>query len=211
MKRSKNIKIYRCPIRLLVLIVLTIFFTHTVAMVLFAMHPHPSMWLGALVQSGLLLILLFPVLYFFSFRPLILHIGERAQAEKAMRESEQKYRDLFEHLSDAAFLVDVETGRILDTNTQGERLLGRSRGEIMGMNQSKLYPPEQREQQRAQFAAYARQEQPEDYKTELARKEGGHVPVRISGVPTILHGRRLIIEFVRDLTAQAPAPATYTS
>ena len=120
-----------------------------------------------------------------------------------MRESEYKYRNLFEHLSDAAFLVDVETGRILDTNSQGERLLGRTRGEIMGMNQTKLYSPDKEMERCERFAAYARQARPEDYESEITRKDGGGVPVRISGVPTILHGRRLIIEFLRDLSGAA--------
>lgn len=199
----KTIKIYRSPMRLLILIALTIFFTHTFAMALLAVLPHVHMWLESLIQSSLLLLLLFPVLYFFSFRPLILHIAEREQAEEAMRQSEYKYRNLFEHLSDAALLVDVETGRILDTNSQAEQLLGRTRGEIMGMNQCKLYLADQEKEQCERFASYARQERPADYQTEIARKDGGRVPVRISGVPTILHGRRLILEFLRDLTGPA--------
>ena len=199
----KHIRIYQSPVRLLVLIALTIFFTHTFTMALFVVLPHFAMWVESLIQSGLLIILLFPVLYFFSFRPLILHIAEREQAEEAMRESEYKYRNLFEHLSDAAFVVDVETGRILDTNNQGEQLLGRTRGEIMGMNQGKLYPPDKEKEERERFAGYARQERPEDYETEFSCKDGVGVRVRVSGVPTILHGRKLILVFIRDLTREA--------
>lgn len=114
-----------------------------------------------------------------------------------------KYRNLFEHLSDAALLVDVETGRILDTNDQGERLLGRTRGEIMGMNQSKLYRPEQEKEQRERFAAYARQEHPDDYSAEIIRKDTSGITVRISGVPTVLHGRKLILVFMRHMATPA--------
>ena len=60
--------------------------------------------------------------------------SERKRAEEALRESGYKYRYLFEELNDAAFLADVETGRILDTNKQGEALLGRTREEIIGMH-----------------------------------------------------------------------------
>lgn len=188
--------------RLLILIALTIFFTHTFAMALFAVLPHFHMWVESVIQSSLLLLLLFPVLYLFSFRPLILHIAEREQAEEAMRQSEYKFRNLFEHLSDAAFLVDAETGRILDTNSQAERLLGRSRGEIMGMNQCKLCPPAEEDEQRKRFAAFAQQERPADYETRIVRKDGAGVPIRISGVPTILHGRRLILEFLREVAGK---------
>ncbi len=203
MKVPKRLTIYESPIRLFLLIVATLFVTHTVTMVLFASLPQLPMWIESLIGSIMLVILLFPVLYFFSLRPLLLHIAEREQAEEAMRESESKYRHLFEHLSDAAFLVDVETGRILDTNSQGERLLGRARGEIMGLNQSKLYLPDRAEEQRKRFATYAGQERPADYDTEIVRKDGTVARVRISGVPTILHGRKLILELFRDMTGQA--------
>lgn len=207
-RRPKNIAIYRSPIRLLALIALTIFVTHTFAMIMFALLPQFTMWVESLIESCLLILLLFPVLHYFSFRPLILHITERDRAEEAMRESEFKYRHLFEHLSDAVFVMDVETGRILDTNSQGERMLGRTRGEIMGMNQTKMYPADRDQEQRERFAGYAGQERPGDYETEIIRKDGGSVRVRISGVPTILHGRRLILEFFRDLTGHEPRDET---
>ena len=202
MKAPQTIKIYQSQVRLFILIALTVFFTHTIAMAVFAIVPHFETWAESLIQSALLLVLLFPVLYFFLFGPLILHITECEEAEEATRESEYKYRNLFEHLSDAAYLVDVETGRILDTNSQGERLPGRARGEIMGMNQSKLFPIGQEQERRDGFAAYARQEPPADFETEIGRKDGACLPVRISGVPTVLHDRKLIILFIRDLTEQ---------
>lgn len=200
-KRSaRPLAIYRSPIRLLVLIALTMFITHALAMALFAVLPQFRMWIETLVESVLLLILLFPVLYFFSFRPLLLHIAEREQAEAAMIQSEYKYRQLFEHLSDAAFLIDVETGRILDTNQQAEVLLGRKRGEIMGMNQSKLYPPERGEESRSQLARLAQHTGPGDYESEILAGGGKAIPVHVSGTPVVLHGRKLVLELFRDVT-----------
>src|SRR3954470_20518858 len=38
---------------------------------------------------------------------------ESRRAEEAMRQSEHKYRQLFESLGDASFLIDVQSGRIL--------------------------------------------------------------------------------------------------
>lgn len=199
-KPARPLAIYRSPIRLLVLIALTMFVTHALAMVMFALLPQFRMWIETLIESVLLLVLLFPILYFFSFRPLLLHIAEREEAEAAMIQSEYKYRQLFEHLSDAAFLVDVETGRILDTNKQAEVLLGRTRGEIMGMNQSKLYPPEKDEESRSQLARLAQQDGPGDYEIEILGSGGELRLVHISGTLVILHGRKLVLELFRDMT-----------
>ena len=60
-------------------------------------------------------------------------ISERRRAEAALRESEEKYRQLFEMESDALFLIDNETGRILDANVAATVLYGYSRDELLQM------------------------------------------------------------------------------
>src|SRR5580704_2649160 len=62
--------------------------------------------------------------------------AERERAERCMRESEHKYRTLFESLADAAFLADDCSGKIIDVNPSGEVILGRSRGDILGRRQT---------------------------------------------------------------------------
>jgi PAS domain S-box-containing protein len=63
---------------------------------------------------------------------------ECRRAEEAMRQSEYKYRELFESLSDAAFLADEQSGKIIDTNRQAETLLHCSRAEILGRKESQF-------------------------------------------------------------------------
>ncbi len=198
--RISNRLIYDSPIRLLGLIAATLFVTHTLAMVMFALLPQFPMWTESLIESIFLLILLFPVLYFLSLRPLLMHIAERERAEEVMRESEHKYRQLFENLSDAAFLIDAETGRILDANKQAELLLGYSRGQIMGMNQSKLYPPEKNEESRLRLTSLAQQEKPIVYEAGIVDHAGKMLPVHISGTPLTLFQRRLVLELFRSMS-----------
>jgi len=64
--------------------------------------------------------------------------AEYARAEEAMRQSEYKYRELFESLSDAAFLTDEATGKIIDTNRKAEKMIGCPRTEILGHNQAEF-------------------------------------------------------------------------
>lgn len=59
--------------------------------------------------------------------------------ERWMRESEHKYRQLFDALTEAVFLIDETTGRIIDTNRQAEQLLDRARGKIVGQNHTRLF------------------------------------------------------------------------
>lgn len=60
------------------------------------------------------------------------------RAEESMRESEHKYRELFESLEDAAFLADVTSGKIIDTNRGAEALLGCPRAGILGRQESQF-------------------------------------------------------------------------
>src|ERR1700722_16325404 len=46
--------------------------------------------------------------------------AECERAERAMRESEHKYREVFESLGEAAFLADEKTGKIMETNRRAE-------------------------------------------------------------------------------------------
>jgi len=62
-------------------------------------------------------------------------IAEVQRAEEFMRQSEHKYRELFESLHDAAFLVDEQTEKIIDVNRRALELLGASRTEILGRKQ----------------------------------------------------------------------------
>ena len=62
-----------------------------------------------------------------------LEIERREQAQKALRESEEKYRKLFEMESDALALIDIETERMFDVNPAFIKLFGFSKEEILNM------------------------------------------------------------------------------
>ena len=66
---------------------------------------------------------------------------QRGRAENALRQSEHKYRHLFENLSEAALLIDTKSRRIIDSNLCAEKLLGRTRAEVLRMQDSELFPP----------------------------------------------------------------------
>ncbi|MBN2061114.1 MAG: PAS domain S-box protein [Deltaproteobacteria bacterium] len=69
-------------------------------------------------------------------------ISDRKSAEQALRESEEKFRSLFEHISDAGFLTqlsgDGKENCIIEVNKAACSLLGYSRDELIGKDMADL-------------------------------------------------------------------------
>ncbi len=69
--------------------------------------------------------------------PLMLALGrnlsERRSAEKALRKSEERFRNLFDQAADALFIIDLD-GRYIDINRQACLELGYSREEFLRMS-----------------------------------------------------------------------------
>jgi PAS domain S-box-containing protein len=69
-------------------------------------------------------------------------ITDRKRAEQALRESEERFRLMVEHVVDYAIVaLDVE-GRVLTWNAGAERAHGYQAEEIIGQHISRFYPPE---------------------------------------------------------------------
>lgn len=64
---------------------------------------------------------------------IVTDITERRRAEEAMRQSEQKYRELFENANDIIFILDFK-GKILSCNDAASRTYGYEPGQMPGLN-----------------------------------------------------------------------------
>jgi PAS domain S-box-containing protein len=80
------------------------------------------------------------------------------EAEELMRESEMKYRSLFEQASDPIMITDFK-GRFLDVNAALCKLFGYSKSELVHLDISTLIDPLQLENDPIRFEALARGEQ----------------------------------------------------
>jgi len=122
------------------------------------------------------------------------------EAEEIMRSSENKYRHLFEAMSDAAIVIEEESGRIIDANAQAEILLGTPREEILGANQSILFAPESAPGGIGALRAAAAIGRTKGCELEVIRSGGNTVPVHASVSRLQLYGRRLLLALLRDVS-----------
>ena len=114
--------------------------------------------------------------------------AERVRAEEAMRQSEHKYRELFESLNDPAFLADEPTGKIIDTNRRAETVLGCTRSQILGRKQSEFLALE-----KAGAPGFV----PATLFCELLRPNGSPVPVEVRSTQLTLYSRPLVLRLCR--------------
>ncbi|MFA5060659.1 MAG: PAS domain S-box protein [Candidatus Omnitrophota bacterium] len=104
-------------------------------------------------------------------------IRRRRHLEKLLRESEKKYRDLFEDANDVLIIADLN-GIILDANRQAEQLFKRPKKELVGIHQSQLYPIEHEAAYNAIFSRSLKGKS-EPCDLEVTRSDGQEIPVSV--------------------------------
>lgn len=121
-----------------------------------------------------------------------------AAREESLRESEAKYRCLFEVEADALLPFDAESGEILDANPAVMALYGYGRNELLGMRYVDLSAdPEETRKAYASAIPGGVSHIPLRYH----RKQDGTVfPVEIVMVPFVLNGRSALLPIIRDIT-----------
>jgi PAS domain S-box-containing protein len=135
-------------------------------------------------------------------------ISERKRVEDALRASEGRYRQLFDAESDAIFLIDNETGRILEANNAASALYGYSREELLTKKNTDL-SSEPEETQQVTRGTPAISEQVITIPLRLHRKKDGTVfPVEITGRFFTWQGRSVHIAAIRDITERKRAEET---
>lgn len=123
---------YTSPIRLLVITIGGIFLAEVIAMgMVYLLDPNSYLQV-TLIDAGIMTVLIFPVLYLFSLRPLLQHIDERRRAEQALRASNERFTKAFYSNAVALSIARLADGRYIDVNESFLRLLGYTRAEVVG-------------------------------------------------------------------------------
>jgi len=123
---------------------------------------------------------------------------DNARLVQNLRESETRYRALFEQANDAVFLETLE-GRILDANKKACEMLGYSHDELLALSVKDLVPPEVR----AQLPQVIERELRNGgvrIEAENLRRDGSRFPVEVSTSLLKINGHNLVLALVRDIS-----------
>ena len=128
-------------------------------------------------------------------------ISDLKKTEQALRESEEKYRVLYEHAGDIIFVA--QDGLIKFPNLKGRTLFGYSKKEVDNTSFLELIHPEDREMVLERHMKRMRGEQFEEtYSFRIYDKSGKMLWVQITSVFIKWEGRPAALVFLRDITRQ---------
>ena len=126
-------------------------------------------------------------------------ITRRKLAEQTLKQSEERYRLLFELESDGVVLFDVETHRVVDVNLSAQKLYGYSREEFLQLKVEDGSAEPEKTRAMVGRAPYTVQRR-------WHRKKNGEQFIVEATVAPIHHqGRRMELATVRDITANEQA------
>ena len=124
----------------------------------------------------------------------------RKQAEAALRDSEQRYRALFEGATEGILVANVETRKFHYANPAICKLLGYTAEELTQMDVQRIHPAESFPAVCAAFEAQARGELRLAVELPCLRKNGEILYVNVNTARVEIDGRPSLVGFFSDIT-----------
>ncbi|MCF7920832.1 MAG: PAS domain S-box protein [Candidatus Cloacimonetes bacterium] len=125
---------------------------------------------------------------------------ERSAALAAMMESEEKFSRLFAAEPDALFIADAATGTIIDVNMAAEKLMKKSKADLIGINQMELHPADKREEIAATFREIAVNKSQKPQVIVVQDALGNIIPVEVVGNVIEIGNKAVAIGIFRDVS-----------
>jgi len=138
-------------------------------------------------------------------KALVEEMTGREQAEEELKESEVRFRALYNESRDGIALIDRETGLIVDSNPEFQRQTGRTPAQLRKLKTWELRPPGQRKAARALFDETREKGEGGSDELEFLRPDGTTVPIEFLTKEVTIGDKRFLQSVTRDITGRKQA------
>lgn len=130
-------------------------------------------------------------------------ITARKSAENALKENEEKYRNLFQNSNDAIFIHDLD-GNMIDVNNRVLTLFGYTKPEIIALTSDKLHPSKDLPKSAQAFKNISKNGFV-NFEINFKKKNGTIFPAEVSSSLFEIGNAKVIQGVVRDISARMQA------
>jgi len=167
-----------------------------------------------LLASGLFLFIAFCGMAYWRYksifrinRELVQTVDERIWTEESLRESEDKFRSIFERATDGIMIADAKTARQIEANKSMCIMLGYTRDEIVGLRIDDIHPKKELPAIRGLFEKQLNGEISLAPEVPMLRKDGSIFYADITAARVTLGGKECLAGIFRDITERKRADA----
>ncbi|MBD3415054.1 MAG: PAS domain S-box protein [Candidatus Aminicenantes bacterium] len=136
---------------------------------------------------------------------IIRDISQRKKSEKALKESEERYRTLFETVAEGILIADLGDKKFKYANPSICRMLGYESKELLAMGVEDIHPKESLDHVISEFQAQARGEKTLAPDIPCLRKDGSILYANISTKKAVIDGEQCNVGFFTDITKRKQA------
>jgi len=133
---------------------------------------------------------------------IIRDITQRKEVEKNLRNSEDRYRSIFQGSADGIMIADEENQNILFANSAQCQMFGYTEEQFKTRNISEIHPKDTFHYTLAEFARQARGEKTFAENIQCLKKNGEIFYADINSSIISLNGRKHMMGFFRDITGR---------
>ncbi|HKP67685.1 MAG TPA: PAS domain S-box protein, partial [Pyrinomonadaceae bacterium] len=135
-------------------------------------------------------------------------VTEQRRAEAALRDSEQQFRDLFEHANDLVCTLDP-AGRFITLNRAGETITGYSRSEALSRTLPEIATPDSKRRAIEFCERAVKNERTRDVEIDVLTRDGRVVSIEISARRLVKNDNVVGLQCIgRDVTERKLAEAS---
>ena len=139
----------------------------------------------------------------------VVDITERKRQEARLQESEERFRTIFETVTDAIFVHDIEAGKFVDVNRRAIDTFGYGREELLAMTIGSLSEnvPPYTEAEAIALIGLAMAGKPQTFEWRCKKKDGTVFWVEIGCRSTAFGLRNYLLSTLHDINLRKEAEA----